>query len=147
MSNERKVSVSRVIDASPEDIFAVLTDPLQHPVIDGSGMVKGENFGPDRLNAAGDEFGMKMSFSGVPYRIKNTVKEYEENELIAWSQFGGHRWRYELEKVDGGTKVTETFDWSTSTTPRVIELMGYPKKHPANMEATLERLDEHLSGS
>ena len=147
MSNERKVSVSRVIDASPEDIFAVLTDPLQHPVIDGSGMVKGENFGPDRLNAAGDEFGMKMSFSGVPYRIKNTVKEYEENELIAWSHFGGHRWRYELEKVDGGTKVTETFDWSTSTTPRVIELMGYPKKHPANMEATLERLDEHVSGS
>ena len=147
MSNERKVSVSRVIDASPEDIFAVLTDPLQHPVIDGSGMVKGENFGPDRLNAAGDEFGMKMSFSGIPYRIKNTVKEYEENELIAWSHFGGHRWRYELEKVDGGTKVTETFDWSTSTTPRVIELMGYPKKHPANMEATLERLDEHVSGS
>ena len=147
MSNERKVSVSRVIDASPEDIFAVLTDPLQHPVIDGSGMVKGENFGPDRLNAAGDEFGMKMSFSGIPYRIKNTVKEYEENELIAWSHFGGHRWRYELEKVDGGTKVTETFDWSTSTTPRMIELMGYPKKHPANMEATLERLDEHLSGS
>ena len=147
MSNERKVSVSRVIDASPADIFAVLTDPLQHPVIDGSGMVKGENFGPDRLTDVGDEFGMKMSFSGIPYRIKNTVKEYEENELIAWSHFGGHRWRYELEKVDGGTKVTETFDWSTSTTPRVIELMGYPKKHPANMEATLERLDEHLSGS
>ena len=147
MSNERKVSVSRVIDASPADIFAVLTDPLQHPVIDGSGMVKGENFGPDRSPDVGDEVGMKMSFRGIPNRIKNTVKEYEENKLIAWAHFGGHRWRYELEEVDGGTKVTETFDWSTSTTPRMIELMGYPKKHPANMEATLERLDEHLSGS
>lgn len=36
--------------------------------------------------------------------------------------------------------MTESFDWSTSKSPKFIELMGYPKKHPANMEATLERL-------
>ena len=47
---------------------------------------------------------------------------------------------YELEPVEGGTKVTETFDWSTAAVPKAIELMGYPKKHPNSMEATLERL-------
>jgi hypothetical protein len=80
----------------------------------------------------------------LPYRITNTVVEYDENRLIAWQHFGKHRWRYELEPVDGGssTKVTESFDWSTATSPKAIELMGYPKRHPANMEATLERLAE-----
>ena len=43
--NEQQVSVSRVIDAPPEDIFAVLTDPAQHPVIDGSGTVKADRLG------------------------------------------------------------------------------------------------------
>lgn len=145
MSDEQMVSVSRVIDATPEEIFAVISDPSKHPVIDGSGMVKGERFGPDKLTAVGDKFGMKMSFNGIPYRITSTVKEFEENRKIAWAHFGKHRWRYELEPVDGGTKVTETFDWSTAAVPKAIEMMGYPKQHPANMERTLERLDEHLT--
>jgi len=139
MSNGRKVSVSRVISASPEVIFATIADPTKHPEMDGSGTVVGETFGPDQLTAEGQS--MSMKFKGVPYRIKSTVKEYEENALIAWAHFGGHRWRYELEAVDGGTKVTETFDWSTATVPKFIEMMGYPKRHPEAMEATLERLD------
>ncbi len=71
--------------------------------------------------------------------------EFEENRLIAWAHFGGHRWRYELEPIDEGTRVTETFDWSTAKAPKFIELMGYPKKHPANMEKTLERLESHVT--
>jgi len=145
MSNERKVSVSRVINASPEVIFATITDPTKHPEIDGSGTVLGETFGPERLTEQGQSFGMKMKFNGIPYRIKSTVKEYEDNTLIAWAHFGGHRWRYELEAQEGGTNVTETFDWSTATVPKFIEMMGYPKRHPANMEATLERLDKLLT--
>jgi len=142
MSNERSVSVSRVIDATPEAIFATIADPSKHPEMDGSGTVLGEAFGPDRLTAEGQSFGMKMKFKALPYRIKSTVKEYDENALIAWAHFGGHRWRYELEPVEGGTKVTETFDWSTAGVPKFIEMMGYPKRHLPNMEATLERLDD-----
>ncbi len=141
MSDEQMVSVSRVIDATPEEIFAVISDPSKHPVIDGSGMVKGERFGPDKLTAVGDKFGMKMSFNGIPYRITSTVKEFEENERIAWAHFGKHRWRYELETVEGGTKVTETFDWSTALSPKFIELMGYPKKTLPSIRKTLERLE------
>ena len=147
MSNERRVSVSRVIDATPEAIFAVISDPSMHSTIDGSGMVKGERFGPDMLTAKGAKFGMKMSFKGLPYRITSKVMEYQENDLIAWAHFGKHRWRYQLEAVEGGTKVTETFDWSTVASPKLIEMMGYPKQHVGNMESTLERLDAHLTGS
>ena len=143
-STTRQVSVSRVIAASPEAIFAVLTDPAKHPVIDGSGTVrKAKDGDPDRLEM-GSRFGMDMRI-GLPYSIKNTVVEYEPDRLIAWQHFGHHRWRYRLEPVEGGTEVTETFDWSTARFPPAIELMGYPKKHPPAMAKTLERLDTYVT--
>jgi len=143
---DRKVSVTRVIDAPAAKIFAVLADPRQHSVIDGSGTVKGNVSGPDHLEL-GSKFGMKMRW-GVPYRIRSKVVEYDENRRIAWAHLGKHRWRYELEPLDDGrTRVTETFDWSTALSPRYIERMGFPEKHPRWMEATLERLAEHVESS
>jgi hypothetical protein len=136
---ERVVSVSRVIHADPEVIFEILADPSRHGDIDGSGMVQSARGGSTRL-ALGSKFGMDMKIGPLPYRISNEVVEFEENRRIAWAHFGGHRWRYELEPVEGGTKVTESFDWSTARIPKFIELMGYPAKHPANITATLERL-------
>ena len=136
---ERVVSVSRVIKASPEAIFDVVADPARHGEIDGSGMVQNVRGESKRLEL-GSTFGMDMKFGPLPYRISNKVVEFDEGRLIAWAHFGGHRWRYELAPVDGGTKVTESFDWSTARIPKAIELMGYPKQHTANMEATLERL-------
>lgn len=141
----RVVSVSRVIDSSPEVIFEVLADPARHGEIDGSGMVQNVRGQSQRL-ALGSTFGMDMKIGPLPYRISNRVVEFEDGRLIAWAHFGGHRWRYELEPVDGGTKVTESFDWSTSKLPQAIELAGYPKRHPANMEATLARLAALVAG-
>jgi hypothetical protein len=108
--------------------------------MDGSGTVRGVASGPERLRD-GARFKMKMKL-GVPYQMSSTVKEFEENRCIAWAHVGGHRWRYELEEVDGGTKVTESFDWSTSLAPRFIEMAGYPERHKANLQKTLERLEE-----
>lgn len=141
---DRQVSVSRVIAAPPEAIFAVIADASRHADFDGSGTVKGAVGEPEPLTL-GSSFGMSMKM-GVPYRIKNVVVEYEQDRLIAWRHLGRHRWRYELEPVDGGTKVTETFDWSTAVVPKAIELMGYPEKHPKDMEKTLERLDALVTG-
>lgn len=141
--NPQQVSVSRVIDATPEAIFAVLTDPSKHAVIDGSGSVKKARGNPQRLEL-GSTFSMGMRI-GLPYVIKNTVVEYEENRLIAWQHFGKHRWRFELRPVEGGTEVTETFDWSTARSPGFIEKRGYPEKHPKDMARTLERLDTYVT--
>ena len=140
MSKKRQISVSRLIKTSPDVVFDILANPARHAEIDGSGTVRGaQGSAPDRL-AMGSKFGMKMKIL-VPYDMRSTVVEFEEDRLIAWAHFGKHRWRYELEEVDGGTMVTETFDWSTSVMPLFIEAMQYPKKHIANMEKTLERLD------
>ena len=118
---ERVISISRDIDAPAERIFDLLADPARHGEIDGSGMVQKAKGDPSRL-AMGSKFGMDMKIGPIPYGIKNTVVEFEENRLIAWAHFGGHRWRYRLEPLDaGGTKVTEEFDWSTSKGPKLID--------------------------
>ena len=165
VTNDRVVSVSRVIQASPDVIFDVLADPARHSEIDGSGTVgtvrshgsrphdqrdDQPDDRPDRGRARrlelGSRFGMEMRWGPLPYRISNTVEEYEIDRLIAWAHFGGHRWRYRLTPitVDGATatEVTESFDWSTCNPVigKIIERIGYPERHPANMTATLARL-------
>jgi hypothetical protein len=141
----QQVSVSRVIHASPEAIFDVLADPARHHEIDGSSMVQGARGESKRLTK-GSKFGMDMKFGPIPYRIDNTVTEFEENRLIAWQHFFHHTWRYELEPVEGGTQVTESFDWSTARIPKAIELVGYPKAHLKNITTTLERLAAVVEG-
>ncbi len=138
---KRQLSVSRVIPAEREAIFDILADPAMHPVIDGSGTVRDvQEGGPERL-AYGTKFGMSMKM-GAPYKIANTVVEYDEGLRLAWAHFHGHRWRYELEDVEGGTKVTETFDWSTARTKWTLEMAGIPKRNREAMDKTLERLEE-----
>ena len=138
---EQMVSVTREIKASPEVIFDLLADPARHADFDGSGMLQQVRGDSVRLELD-SKFGMDMKMGPFPYRISSKVVEFDEGTLIAWAHRGKHRWRYELESIDGGaaTKVTETFDWSTAVIPKAIELAGYPKKHPVAMEATLERL-------
>jgi len=142
MSAERKVSRTRVIDAPPSAIFALLTDARKHPTFDGSGTLKSTLSAPDRLEL-GSTFGMRMHVL-VPYVISNEVVEFEPDALIAWRHLGHHRWRYQLVPVDGGgrTEVTETFDWSTARAPWLLELMKYPERNARSMEVTLERLAE-----
>lgn len=143
----RRVSVSRVIAADPQRLFDVVADPSMHHVIDGSGTVKGTRSTSRKLTL-GDRFTTTMRL-GVPYVMSNKVVELEEPRLIAWSHVGGWRWRYELEAVGDGTRVTETFDWSTVVGGPVgrayVEKVGWPRKHVANMERTLERLDAFVT--
>ncbi|MTV26639.1 dimethyladenosine transferase [Nitriliruptoraceae bacterium ZYF776] len=140
MARTRQVSTSRTIAADRRRIFDVLADPAMHPRIDGSGTVRDvQDGGPDRLEL-GVKFGMDMKL-GTSYRILNTVVEFEEGERIAWRHFHGHRWRYELRDVEGGTEVTETFDWSTARTRWTLELAGIPKRNLEGMRRTLERLE------
>lgn len=142
--SSQQVSVSRIIAAGPEELFKIVADASMHHVIDGSGTVKGTKGKAEPLHL-GSKFAMRMRM-GVPYSIGSTVVEFEQDRRIAWAHIGKHRWRYEFEPLEPEgdqprTRVTETFDWSTSPAPKVIELIGYPRTHVPNMERTLERLD------
>lgn len=134
----RSLSRSAVVPAPPAQVFDLLADPRRHADIDGSGSVRGQVHGPGRLSL-GARFGMRMRL-GVPYVISSTVVEFEPDRRIAWRHVGHHVWRYELEPVDGGTRVTETFDWAPARAPRVLELLRVPARNARGIEATLARL-------
>lgn len=138
------VSATAVVDAPPEEVFEFLRRPANHSIISGDHTVRGALSGPERLSQ-GDRFGMSMKM-GLPYRIRNTVVEYEENRRIAWCHPGKHRWRWELEPADEGrTRVTETFDMSTAVFPPALRLIGYPKRHERNVATSVANVAAHFS--
>jgi len=133
------VSRSTIVPAPAQMIFDLLADPRRHNEIDGSGSVQSAQIdAPERLSLDAT-FGMQMKI-GVRYKITNTVVEFEEGKTIAWRHFGGHIWRYILEPVDGGTKVTEQFDWNKSKSPLILKLRKSPQDNAKSIEKTLENL-------
>jgi len=146
MAESDTASVERVIAAPPAAIFALLADPRRHRDFDGSGTVRSAKKMPDTLSL-GSTFGMSMRL-GVPYSMQSTVIEFEPDRRIAWQTFapgrarmlaGGRIWRYELEPVEGGTLVRETWDISQEKfKAAVVPLRG---KTIEGMTKTLERLE------
>jgi len=119
----------------------VLADPARHPEIDGSGSVRHPRPGnPVRLSL-GARFAMDMRI-GMPYRITNEVVEFEENRRIGWRHWAHNVWRYELEPVEGGTRVRETFDYSNGRGQLLLRVTGTARKNQQSIEKTLERLAE-----
>lgn len=139
------VSRTAVVPAPPHKVFDLLADPSAHHFIDGSGTVQHKHSGPDRLSL-GAQFGMGMKL-GVNYRITNTVTQFVENESVAWQHFGRHTWRYELSPLDGGkgSRVTETFDGTTSRFPFGLVVTGAARRNARAIEATLVRLQQHFA--
>jgi uncharacterized protein YndB with AHSA1/START domain len=117
------VSVSRRINATPERVFALLADTANHPLIDGSGMVR-EPAPAVRLSGAGDVFLMNMHHDEMgDYQMRNEVIEYQAGRQLVWEPVPAsrpedgarYRWGYELSSDGPGfTMVTETFDCSRS---------------------------------
>jgi len=147
------VSVERVIPAPPAEIFALVADANRHPEIDGSGTVKAAQGEPKPL-ALGSEFGMSMRWL-LPYAMKSRVIEFEQDRRIAWQTvpaypltdklFAGRIWRYELEPVDGGTLVRESWDITQEkplTKPMVRGLADTTRR---NMAKTLERIEQIIT--
>jgi uncharacterized protein YndB with AHSA1/START domain len=142
------VTVERVIPAPPAAIFELLADPARHREIDGSGSVRDPVGDTERLEL-GSKFGMSMKL-GVPYRMVSEVVEFEEGRRIAWQPrpamplighlFGGRIWRYELEPVEGGTRVRESWDISQESMKWMVRPAA---KHTRDaMTATLERIEQ-----
>ena len=149
-------TVERTIPAPPEAIFALLADPNRHHDIDGSGTVQGAKNASERVKL-GDKFGMAMKF-GVPYSTHNVVIECDDNRRIAWQHSAagaigtvvgpGAIWRYELEPVDGGTNVRETWDFSAVRGIKpLLRLARWRNDTRGAMEKTLENIEKVLASS
>ncbi len=152
MAEKDVLSVERVVHAPAAEIFAVISDPSRHHEFDGSGTVRDVRGGVSGPAALGDRFGMSMKM-GLPYVMSSEVVEFEQDRRFAWRTtapsrlgraVGGRIWRYELEPVEGGTLVRETWDITgeSSFSRPFVRRLG--SKTLKDMSATLDRLEELL---
>jgi hypothetical protein len=128
--SDTRITVSKSVSASPEQLFAVLSAPSRHQDIDGAGMLRGTE--TSQVSGVGDEFVMKMNNDVLgDYEIKNRVTTYEQDRAIGWApslhpidgytdklgdvKVTGHTYTWYLEPEGGGTKVTQVYDWSAVT--------------------------------
>jgi uncharacterized protein YndB with AHSA1/START domain len=146
-------TVERVIPAPPERIWALVADPRRHKDINGNDTVRDAFDVPEELTL-GSTFGMNMDFGGA-YTMTSTVIEYDDGKRIAWQSrppaggarwrhvFGGRIWRYELEPVDGGTRVRESWDLTQEGKVVFVRALvwAYRRKTHDNMQQTLDRIE------
>lgn len=157
-THDKHVAVSRRIGAPAHDIFEILANPVRHPELDGSGMLRGA-VSTTMISGVGDVFVMKMFFSELgDYEMNNHVVVYEADRLIGWEPEAGrghrdaappgqaetrwgHRWIYQL-TPDGPdvTIVTEIYDCSRAPED---ERRGMDNGNVwvESMTRTLDRLD------
>jgi uncharacterized protein YndB with AHSA1/START domain len=155
VSESEQISVTRVVDAPPEQVFAVLADPSRHTDVDGAGMLRGLVSGAP-VTGVGDEFVMAMENRILgDYQVRNRVSVYEPNRRIGWEPIlhpeggyddklggmkpGGHSYTWELEPAGPGqTKVTQTYDWSNVGDPAFKSL--FPMLAEATLAVSVERV-------
>jgi hypothetical protein len=131
------------INAPAQKIFDFISNPANHPFMDGSGMVKRSVRGGSRLYL-GAKFGMKMKYA-VPYFIKNQVIEFQEGKVIAWQHLLHNIWRYELTEIDSNTTlVTESWDGRQARSKWWISDSG--EWVPTAMAKTLVKLKGLMQG-
>lgn len=148
MTDEKKLTVSRTIDASAKDIFNVLSNPQRHPELDGSGFIRSDHK-TDRITGVGQVFTMNMEgdHMGGEYQTDNHVVGYDENKLLAWktapagTEPPGWQWVWELSPVDeNSTEVTHTYDWSQVTDKELLKKNLFPLVSEEQLGESLGRL-------
>jgi len=153
MTDQKRITVQRTIDASTQAVFDVLSNPERHPELDGSGFVVSDEK-TDRITATGQVFRMNMSgpHMGGDYQTDNTVTGYDANHLLAWQTAPadtpppGWEWTWELAAQGSeSTDVTLTYDWGNVTDPALLEKVKFPLVSQSELEDSLGRLAAAVS--
>lgn len=153
--SDTAITVHRNIDASAKDVFGILSLPARHAQLDGSGFVRSDEH-TDRITANGQKFRMNMAgpHMGGEYQTDNVVTGFVPDKLIAWktapagTEPPGWEWMWELEaQGPNTTEVTLTYDWSKVTDKALLKKVTFPLVSKAQMEDSLVKLAETVSGS
>ena len=148
MSDDKRITVQRTIDAPSPDVFGVLSNPERHPELDGSGFVISDEK-TDRITGTGQVFRMNMSgdHMGGDYQTDNTVTGYDPNHLLAWQTAPadtdppGWEWTWELTaQGSDATDVRLTYDWSKVTDPELLKKVSFPLVSQQQLEDSLANL-------
>ncbi len=154
MTDSKKITVQRNIDASAADIFDVLSNPKRHVELDGSGFVRSDEKA-ERIKQVGDVFRMNMAgdHMGGEYQTDNTVSGYSHNALLAWKTAPadtpppGWEWMWELTpEGPNSTLVSLTYDWSHVTDKEILQKVSFPLVEKNQLEDSLGNLASAVAG-
>lgn len=160
MDTSKKLQASKVINAPADDIFTLLADPSRHTELDGADMLRGAEGDAVPIAGIGQAFTMNMHHPDLgDYRIVNSVTAFVPGSRIGWAprvdptselaeklgemDASGHTYTYDLSEVDGGTEVTQTYEWMSVKDPN-FEAM-FPRVSQEQLAATLDRIAEVVS--
>jgi hypothetical protein len=146
-----RIEVSRVIAASPGEVFAVLRDPHGHVDIDASGMLMDATGDP--VSAVGDRFTVHMdrrALGDLPwqdYDVEVVITVFVPDREIAWTIEGRlkpplrHVYGYRLEPAGDEVTVTSYYDWSQLDPSWQSSSGSFPVVPESALKATLGILD------
>ncbi len=160
MDTDKKLQASKVIAAPADDVFALLSDPNQHTVLDGAGMIQGVEGETGPISGIGQVFTMNMHADDLgDYRMVNSVTAYVPGARVGWApkvdptcelaekldgmDASGHTFTYDLREVDGGTEVTSTYEWSGVKDAKFEEM--FPRVSQEQLAGTLDKLSSAVS--
>lgn len=144
---------SCVVTAPVQAVWALISDPREHHRFDDTGMV-GQPQQPTSLTGVGQLFTMNMSYDNGStvefYQSDNRIVDFALERCLAWATATrsgpqlGWLWRYDLLEVPGGTQVTLTYDWS-STSSENRTRFGVPLTDQAGLSRSLDLLRAALT--
>ncbi len=167
--DQSSVRVSRVIAASADVIFDLVSRPQVHAVFDGSDMLRG-SVDEQMITAVGDTFTIKMHRLGRDYEMINHVVVFEPGYRLVWEPSpgdidtaggdpqrigvpSGYRWGFELRPLsETATDVTEIFECGAETNQWILASDGGTWINGSttvkdSMTRTLEKLEQLACGT
>ncbi|WP_102145425.1 SRPBCC family protein [Mycobacterium hubeiense] len=151
MTDRECFVVTRTIDATPAEVFAVLADPTRHKDTEPGDWVR-DAVDTEPITGTGQIFAVNMflEFAGGHYVMHNLVNVFEKDRAIGWlpgqlddagnHDPGGWSWRYDLAPNGDGTEVTLTYDWTGTPQSFRDEIGGMPPFPEQFLVESLEAL-------
>lgn len=105
-----RLSDSTVIAATPEEVYDVVSDVTRTG--EWSPQCRECWWLDGGTGAVGDVFGGRQETAERTWETRSTVEEADRPRAFAWS-VNERRvlWRYDLEAVEGGTRLTESWEF------------------------------------
>ncbi len=135
------------ISASPEEVFAYLSDLEKHPEWSHTMEIKRTSEGPIGV---GSTYASKGKNFGMTANDTVEVTEHQPNERFAWRTTGAvgmkFGWSFEMRPQEGRTLLTERFEPPAGVIGSLISTFTGSSTRKA-MEEGLANIKEKLEGS
>ncbi len=140
-------SESVEIERDPATVFAAIVDVTRigewSPECIGARWIDGATGPAVGAKFAGDN---RLELAGIPVKKWTTtseVTEYVADRVFEFSAEGYTTWRYELEPTGTGTRVTESYDYTSQPGTQTFvyeKLLRRPAAMNKGMRRTLDRI-------